>query len=85
MAGKAHAVDRNTDSATDLHCADTQRDGNAEAASHDLVQVDRCLLAAPELEGAIAIAQAWVASLRTRLNRLEIASVGPDAEAGAGT
>lgn len=62
-----------------------RRVGFLAGASHELVQVDRCLLAAPELDGAIAVAQAWVESLRTRLNRLEIASVGPDADPPAGT
>ncbi len=62
-----------------------RRVGFLEAASHDLVPIDRCLLAAPELDGAIAVAQAWVASLRTRLNRLEIASVGPGLDAPGGT
>ncbi|MFM8412738.1 MAG: class I SAM-dependent RNA methyltransferase [Alphaproteobacteria bacterium] len=61
-----------------------RRVGFLEAASHDLVPIERCLLAAPELDGAIVVAQAWVESLRTRLNRLEIASVGPALDAPAG-
>ncbi len=64
---------------------DHGRVGFLAAASHDLVPIERCLLAAPVLDGALALAQAWVARLRTKLNRLEIASVGDDAPAGDGS
>jgi len=62
-----------------------RRVGFLAGASHDLVPIERCLLASPALDGAIAVAQAWVASLRTRLNRLEIASVGPGPDAPGAT
>ncbi|HZR82116.1 MAG TPA: 23S rRNA (uracil(1939)-C(5))-methyltransferase RlmD [Candidatus Binatia bacterium] len=52
------------------------RIGFLAAASHDLVPIDRCLLAAPELEGSIPLAQAWIDALRTPLNRIEIAATG---------
>ena len=53
-----------------------KRLGFLAAASHDLVPVERCLLAAPELDGAIAIAARWIAELRTTIKRLEIAATG---------
>ncbi len=46
------------------------------AGSHRLVAVDECLIAAPALQGGIALAGGWVAGLRTRLSRIEVASVG---------
>jgi 23S rRNA (uracil1939-C5)-methyltransferase len=53
-----------------------RRVGFLAAASHDLVPVERCLLAAPELEGAIALARGWIETLRTVVNRIEIAATG---------
>jgi 23S rRNA (uracil1939-C5)-methyltransferase len=50
--------------------------GFLEGASHRLVPVDACLLAAPELHGSIPIAGGWVAELTTAVNRIEIAATG---------
>jgi 23S rRNA (uracil1939-C5)-methyltransferase len=58
-----------------LRVAD-RRVGFLVAHSHDLVPVDACLLGAPELDGAIAIAQGWIAALETAVNRIEVAWTG---------
>ncbi len=52
------------------------RVGYFAAASHALVPVEACLLATAELEGAIPLAQEWVARARTRVKRMEIAARG---------
>lgn len=58
------------------------RVGFRAGASHELVPVDECLLAAPALRGAIRIAQPWIAGLRTRIERIEIAATGLPPAAG---
>lgn len=50
--------------------------GYFAGGSHDLVAVEHCLLAAPELEGALPLAQEWVSLLATRIKRVEIAGDG---------
>jgi 23S rRNA (uracil1939-C5)-methyltransferase len=52
------------------------RVGFHAAASHDLVAVAHCLLAAPHVDRAIAWLPPLVAALRTRLRRLEIHAQG---------
>ncbi len=52
------------------------RVGFHAAGSHTLVAIDECLLAAGELRGGITLAGRWVAELRSRLNRVEVASTG---------
>jgi 23S rRNA (uracil1939-C5)-methyltransferase len=55
---------------------DDDRLGFMAAASHDVVPVDRCLLAQDRLEGAIAVASEWVAGLATRVKRVEVVATG---------
>src|SRR6185295_19220078 len=52
------------------------RVGYFAGASHELVPVDHCLLAAPALAEAIPLAQKWVGALSTRVKRIEIAAAG---------
>ncbi len=52
------------------------RVGFYAAASHTLVAIDECLLAAEELRGGVDLAGRWVAELASRLGRVEVASVG---------
>jgi 23S rRNA (uracil1939-C5)-methyltransferase len=49
-----------------------RRLGFMAAASHDVVPVERCLLADERLADAIPLAERWVAALATRVQRLEI-------------
>ena len=44
--------------------------------SHDLIPIDACLLAVPELAGGIQIARRWVRRLDTKINRIELAWTG---------
>ncbi|MEO2168454.1 MAG: RsmD family RNA methyltransferase, partial [bacterium] len=44
--------------------------------THDLIPVDECLLGAPPLRGAIAMARRWVRMLDSTLNRIELAWTG---------
>ncbi|MEW6268424.1 MAG: 23S rRNA (uracil(1939)-C(5))-methyltransferase RlmD [Thermodesulfobacteriota bacterium] len=53
-----------------------RRLGFMAAASHDVVPVESCLLAHDRLAGAIPLAQRWVASLGTRVQRVEIVATG---------
>ena len=52
--------------------------GFLAAASHDLVPVEHCMLGHPRLDGAIALARAFVRALGTRINRVEIVATGDD-------
>jgi 23S rRNA (uracil1939-C5)-methyltransferase len=52
--------------------------GFLAAASHDLVPVEHCLLGIGSLDGAIALARAFVQALGTRINRVEIVATGDD-------
>jgi 23S rRNA (uracil1939-C5)-methyltransferase len=60
---------------------DGGRVGFFAGGSHDLVEVDHCLLAAPRVDAAIPTAARLVRALRTRTRRLEIVA-GDDADAG---
>lgn len=57
-----------------------RRLGFMAAASHDVVPVARCLLAEDRLAGAIPLAQAWVESLATRVQRIELVATGAAAD-----
>jgi len=57
---------------------ENDRVGYFAAATHDLVAVEHCLLAAPELEGALPLVQRWIETLATRINRVEVAADGQD-------
>lgn len=46
------------------------------AASHDVVPIERCLIAQDRLDGAIPLAREWVASLATRVKRVEVVATG---------
>jgi len=48
------------------------------AASHTLVSLDHCLLAAPEIDAAIAWTTELVRTLRTRVRRAELIASGMD-------
>jgi len=54
------------------------RVGFNAAASHDLVEIEHCLLAEPLVDRAIPAVAALARSLRTRLRRIEIAATGVD-------
>jgi len=48
------------------------------AASHDVIPIERCLLAQDRLEGAVALAREWIAGLSTRVKRVEVVATGED-------
>jgi len=50
--------------------------GFVAAASHDVVPVERCLLAQDRLDGAIELARVWVASMETHVKRIEVVATG---------
>jgi len=50
--------------------------GFLAAASHDVVPVERCLLAQERLDGTIPLAARWVAGLETRVKRVEVVATG---------
>lgn len=52
--------------------------GFLAAASHDLVPVGHCLLGHERLDGAIALARAFVQALATCVNRIEVVATGDD-------
>lgn len=53
---------------------DRRRLGFYAAASHDLIEIDHCLLAAAHVDQAIAAAAAWVATSPDPIRRVEIAT-----------
>lgn len=50
--------------------------GFLAAASHDVVPIERCLIAQDRLEGAIGFAREWLGGLATRVKRMEIVATG---------
>jgi 23S rRNA (uracil1939-C5)-methyltransferase len=54
------------------------RVGFYAAASHELVEIERCLLAEPTVDAAIPLAAELARSLATRLRRLEITATDVD-------
>ncbi len=52
------------------------RVGFPASGSREVLPVEGCLLAAPELTGAITVGAAWVRELATIVKRLEIAATG---------
>lgn len=50
--------------------------GLLAAASHDVLPIERCLLAQNRLEGAIPLAREWVGMLATRIKRIELVATG---------
>jgi 23S rRNA (uracil1939-C5)-methyltransferase len=52
--------------------------GFLAAASHDVVPVERCLLAQQRIDGAIPLAARWVGGLETRVKRVEVVATGDE-------
>ena len=52
--------------------------GFLAAASHDVVPIERCLIAQDRLDGAIAFGREWLGGLATRVKRMEIVATGED-------
>ncbi len=63
-----------------LRVDDQRRLGFMAAASHEVVPVERCLLAEDRLADVIPLAQRWVAELATRVQRVEIVATGASAD-----
>ena len=52
--------------------------GFLAAASHDVVPIERCLIAQDRLDGAIPLVRDWLAGLATRVKRVEVVATGED-------
>jgi len=50
--------------------------GFLAAASHDVLPIERCLIAQDRLDGAIPLAREWLAGLATRVKRVEVVATG---------
>lgn len=50
--------------------------GFLAAASHDVVPIERCLIAQDRLEGALTVVRAWLDVLETRVKRVEVVATG---------
>lgn len=50
--------------------------GFLAAASHDVVPIERCLIAQDRLDGALPLVRAWLDVLATRVKRVEVVATG---------
>ncbi|MBI2987118.1 MAG: 23S rRNA (uracil(1939)-C(5))-methyltransferase RlmD [Deltaproteobacteria bacterium] len=64
-----------------LQADDRKRVGFHRASSHELVEIDFCLIAEPEVERRLNHAKEWLKELRTRVRHIEIVESGEDGTA----
>jgi 23S rRNA (uracil1939-C5)-methyltransferase len=50
--------------------------GFLAAASHDVVPIERCLIAQDRLDGTVGLVRDWLGDLATRIKRVEIVATG---------
>ncbi|MGH7844331.1 MAG: 23S rRNA (uracil(1939)-C(5))-methyltransferase RlmD [Candidatus Binatia bacterium] len=55
-----------------LQCDSSKRLGFHRASSHELIEIDDCLIADPELNPRLALAREWAALLMTPLQHIEM-------------
>ena len=60
-----------------LHAEDNARLGFSHASSHELVEIESCLIAGENVAASLRDARAWLASLRTPVRQVELVTGDP--------